>query len=137
MVIIIIRQRKKRKKSIIIIIIMASHLLLHHNNHARLVEEAEKEARRQQTERVLAGTGLTPIEASLLGLGVGALWTAGTGEKLLRRTIMAPLLPETMEYACLAGAVAGALAATGLWQARSAARHWDMLAHMVVPWTRL
>ena len=30
----------------------------------------------------------------------------------------------------------GALAATGLWQARSTARHWDMLHHMVVPWMR-
>ena len=136
MVIIIIRQRKKRKS--IIIIIMESRLLLHHNhhnhNHARLVEEVEKEAQRRRTERVLAGTALTPIEASLLGLGVGALWTAGTGEKLLRRTIMAPLLPETMEHACLAGAVAGALAATGLWQARDTARHWNALRRMVVPW---
>jgi hypothetical protein len=110
----------------------------HHHNHnyhnrARFVEEVEKEEQRRRTERVLAGTALTPIEASLLGLGVGALWTAGTGEKLLRRTIMAPLLPETMEYACLAGAVAGALAATGLWQARDTARHWDVLRHMVVP----
>ncbi len=118
---------------------MGSRLLLHHNHHshARFVEEVEKEAQRRRTERVLAGTALTPIEASLLGLGVGALWTAGTGEKLLRRTIMAPLLPETMEHACLAGAVAGALAATGLWQARDTARHWDMLHNMVVPWMRL
>ena len=115
---------------------MGSHLL-HHNhnhNHARLVEEAEKEEqRRRTTERVLAGTGLTPIEASLLGLGVGALWTAGTGEKLLRRTIMSPLLPETMEYACLAGAVTGALAATGLWQARDTARHWDAYRQIMLP----
>ncbi len=105
----------------------------YHHHHNR-VEAEKEEQRRRTTERVLAGTGLTPMEASLLGLGVGALWTAGTGEKLLRRTIMAPLLPETMEYACLAGAVAGALAATGLWQARDTARHWNMLRHMVVPW---
>ena len=107
---------------------------MRHHQHNSVVE-AEKEAqkRRRTTERVLAGTELSLLEASLLGLGVGALWTAGTGEKLLRRTIMAPLLPETMEYACLAGAVAGALAATGLWQARDTARHWDMLRHMVVP----
>ena len=111
----------------------------HHQYHHNRVE-AEKEAqRRRTTERdLLAGTALTPIEASLLGLGVGALWTAGTGEKLLRRTIMAPhLLPETMEHACLAGAVAGALAATGLWQARDTARHWNALHDMVVPWMRL
>jgi hypothetical protein len=114
---------------------MGSRLLLHHNhhNHARFVEEVEKEEQRRRTERVLAGTGLTPIEASLLGLGVGALWTAGTGEKLLRRTIMAPLLPETMEYACLAGAVAGALAATGLWQARDTARHWGAYRRIMLP----
>ena len=136
MVIIIIRQRKKRKS--IIIIIMGSRLLLHHtnhHNHARFVEEVEKEEQRRRTttERDLAGTALTPIEASLLGLGVGALWTAGTGEKLLRRTIMAPLLPETMEHACLAGAVAGALAATGLWQARDTARHWDAYRQIMLP----
>ena len=58
------------------------------------------------------------------------MWTAGTGEKLLRRTLlMSPLLllPETMEYACLAGAVTGALAATGLWAARRSIRESDAL----------
>ena len=85
----------------------------------------------------MAGTELSLLEASLLGLGVGALWTAGTGEKLLRRTIMSPLLPETMEYACLAGAVTGALTSTGLWQARRTAREWDVYRHLVLPWWSL
>ncbi len=65
------------------------------------------------------------------------MWTAGTGEKLLRRTLlMSPLLllPEAMEYACLAGAVTGALVATGLWQARDTARHdWGVYRHMMLP----
>ena len=108
----------------------------HHQYHHNRVE-AEKEAQRQRTERGLAGTELSLLEASLLGLGVGALWTAGTGEKLLRRTLMSPLLPEAMEYACLAGAVTGALAATGLWQARDTARHWDVYHHWVLPWWSL
>ena len=102
----------------------------HHQYHHNRVEADEKEAqkRRRTTERVLAGTDeLSLLEASLLGLGVGALWTAGTGEKLLRRTLMSPLLPETMEYACLAGAVTGALAATGLWTARRSLRESDAL----------
>ncbi len=106
--------------------------LLHHN-HARVVVEAEKEAQRRRTERHLAGTELSLIESSLLGLSVGALWTAGTGEKLLRRTLMSPLLPEKMEYACLAGAVTGALAATGLWTARRTARHWDAYRQIMLP----
>jgi hypothetical protein len=95
--------------------------------------EDESEEQRRRTERDLAGTGLTLIESSLVGLGVGALWAAGTGEKLLRRTIMSPLLPETMEYACLAGAVTGALAATGLWAARRTVRNWDIYHHIVFP----
>ncbi len=85
-----------------------------HQHHYYNPEEVEKEEQRRRTERDLAGTGLTLTESSLLGLGVGALWASGTGEKLLLRTIMSPLLPETMEYACLAGAVAGALTSTGL-----------------------
>ncbi len=126
-VVIIIRQRRKS------IIMMGCHLL-HHHNHARVVEEAKKEEQRRRTERDMAGTELSPIEASLAGLGCGALWTAGTGEKLLRRTLMSPLLlPEAMEYACLAGAVTGALAATGLWQARDTARHWDAYRQIMLP----
>ncbi len=89
-------------------------------------DEKEKE-QRQRTERDLEGTGLTLLEASLVGLGGGALWAAGTGEKLLRRTIMSPLLPETVEYACLAGAVTGTLAATGLLAARRGIRESDAL----------
>ncbi len=52
--------------------------LLHHN-HARVVVEAEKEAQRQRTERDLAGTELSSLEASLAGLGCGALLASGTG----------------------------------------------------------
>ena len=105
----------------------------HHQYHHNRVE-AEKEAQRQRTERDLAGTELSSLEASLAGLGCGALLASGTAGKLLRRTIMARL-PESAGLACLAGAVAGALTSTGLWQARDTARHWDVLRHMmVVPW---
>ena len=105
---------------------MGPHL---HHNYTRV--EAEKEAQRQRTERDLAGTDeLSPLEATLAGLGGGALLASGTAGKLLRRRIMAPL-PESAGLACLAGAVAGALTSTGLWQARDTARHWDVLRHMV------
>jgi hypothetical protein len=107
--------------------------MMRHHQHNSVVE-AEKEAQRQRTERDLAGTELSSLEASLAGLGCGALLASGTGVKLLRRTIMARL-PESAGFACLAGAVAGALTSTGLWQARDTARHWDVLRHMmVVPW---
>jgi hypothetical protein len=76
---------------------------------------------------------LTPIEAGLAGLGVGALWVFGTGGKLLLRTLA--VLPESMEYVCLAGAVAGALTSTGLWAARRTARNWDVYRHFVFPGT--
>ena len=112
---------------------MGHHQSYHHNR----VEEAEKEAQKRQrtTERDLAGTDeLSPIEASLVGLGCGALLASGTGVKLLRRTIIMARLPESAGRACLAGAVAGALAATGLWQARDTARHWDVYRHMMLPW---
>ena len=100
----------------------------HHNNNNRDASSYEKEERRRTTtERDLEGTGLTLLEVSLVGLGAGALCAAGTGGKLLRRTIMSPLLPETPEYACLAGAVTGALAATGLWAARRSIRESDAL----------
>ncbi len=105
-----------------------------HHNYTRVKGEKEAQKRQQTTERDLAGTELSSLEASLAGLGCGALLASGTGVKLLRRTIMSPLLPEKMEYACLAGAVAGALTSTGLWQARSTARHWDVYRHMVLPW---
>ncbi len=114
---------------------MGPHLL--HHNYVRV--KGEKEAQRQRTtERdLLAGTDeLTSLEATLAGLGCGALLASGTGVKLLRRTIMARL-PESAGRACLAGAVAGALTSTGLWQARDTARHWDALRHMVVPWWSL
>ncbi len=98
----------------------------YHNNNNR--DAYEKEEQRRRAERDLEGTdGLTLLEASLVGLGGGALWAAGTGKKLLRRTIMSPLLPETVEYACLAGAVTGTLAATGLWAARRDLRESDAL----------
>ncbi len=61
-----------------------------------------------------------------MGLGGSALWVSCTGGKLLRRT-MARLLPESAGYACLAGAVAGALTATGLWSARRNKRSLDTL----------
>jgi hypothetical protein len=105
--------------------------LLHRDDND---DETEERRRRTMKERDLAGTDeLLPLEASLAGLGVGALWAAGTGGKLLRRTIMAPLLPESMGYACLAGAVTGALAATGLWQARRTVRNWDIYHQFVFP----
>ncbi len=104
----------------------------HHQHHYN--PEEVKEEQRQRTEHDLVGTGLTLTESSLLGLGVGALWAAGTGEKLLRRTIMSPLLPETMEYACLAGAVTGALAATGLWTARRGIRASDAVLGFFLGW---
>jgi hypothetical protein len=107
---------------------------MRHHQHNSVVEEAEKEAqKRQRTERDLAGTELSPIEASLAGLGCGALLASGTGVKLLRRTIMTRL-PESAGLACLAGAVAGALTSTGLWQARDTARHWDVYHHWVLQW---
>ncbi len=63
---------------------------------------------------------------------------SGTAGKLLRRTtIMARLLPESAGRACLAGAVAGALTSTGLWQARRTAREWDVYRHVVLPWWSL
>ncbi len=52
-------------------------------------ETDEQECCRRTTKaRDLAGTELTLLESSLVGLGGGALWAASTGEKLLRRTIM-------------------------------------------------
>jgi hypothetical protein len=97
-----------------------------HYNYKRV--EAEREAQRR---RDLAGTELSPLEATLAGLGCGALLMSGTAGKLLRRTMAR--LPESAGIACLAGAVAGALTSTGLWQARSAARDWPMYRQMVLP----
>ncbi len=113
---------------------MGHHHQYHHNS---VVEADEKEAQKRQrtTERdLLAGTDdeLSSLEASLAGLGCGALLASGTAGKLFRRTIMARLLPESAGLACLAGAVAGALTSAGLWQARDTARHWDVLRHMVL-----
>ncbi len=101
-----------------------------HHNYTRV--EAEKEAQRQQTERDLAGTELSSLEATLAGLGCGALLASGTARKLLRRTMAR--LPESAGLACLAGAVAGALTSTGLWQARRTERNWDMYRQMVWQW---
>jgi hypothetical protein len=42
--------------------------------------------------------------------------------RALRRTMAR--LPESAVYACLAGAVAGALTSTGLWEARRSERAW-------------
>jgi hypothetical protein len=98
-----------------------------HYNYKR--EEAEREAQRQHD---LAGTELSSLEAALAGLGCGALLASGTAGKLLRRTIMARL-PESAGLACLAGAVAGALTSTGLWQARRTERNWGVYRQMVLP----
>ncbi len=106
---------------------------MRHDQHYYKRVEAEREAQRR---RDLAGTELSSLEASLVGLGCGALLASGTAGKLLRRTIMAPL-PESAGRACLAGAVAGALTSTGLWQARDTARHWDVYRRMVLPWWSL
>ncbi len=105
--------------------------MMRHHQHHHNPEEAEKEKQRQHTERDLAGTELSPLEASLAGLGVGALWASGTAGKLLRRTMAR--LPESAGLACLAGAVAGALTSTGLWQARLTERNWDMHRNFVFP----
>ncbi len=53
-----------------------------HYNYKRV--EAEREAQRQ---RDLAGTELSSLEATLAGLGCGALMASGTARKLLRRTM--------------------------------------------------
>ena len=108
---------------------------MRHHQHNNSVVEAEKEAQRQRTERDLAGTELSPLEATLAGLGCGALLASGTAGKLLRRTMAR--LPESAGLACLAGAVAGALTSTGLWQARRTAREWAVYRHVVLPWWSL
>jgi hypothetical protein len=95
--------------------------LRHYYNH----KDYEKQEQRRRTERDLEGTDLTLLEASLAGLGWGALWASGTGGKLLRRTMAR--LPESAGFACLAGAVAGALTATGLWAARRNIRSLNTL----------
>ncbi len=102
----------------------------HHQYHHNRVD-AEKEAQRQHTERDLAGTELSSLEATLAGLGCGARLASGTAGKLLRRTMAR--LPESAGLACLAGAVAGALTSTGLWQARHTERYWGMYRQMVLP----
>jgi hypothetical protein len=56
---------------------MGPHL---HHNYTRVA--AEKEAQRQRTERDLAGTELSSLEATLAGLGCGALLASGTAGKL-------------------------------------------------------
>ncbi len=100
----------------------------HNNNNHR--NDYEKEEQRRRAEKDLEGTGLTLVEASLVGLGWGTLWAAGTGGKLLQRTIAR--LPESAGLACLAGAVAGALTSTGLWTARSAKRDWNAYRHIIM-----
>jgi hypothetical protein len=82
--------------------------------------EADEQHRR---EKDLEGTELTLIEAGMVGLGGSALLVSGTGRRMLRRTLA--VLPESVGYACLVGAVAGALTATGLWAARRTERNWD------------
>ncbi len=109
-------------------------MMRHHHQHPqhynyKRVEADEREAQRQ---RDLAGTELSSLEATLAGLGCGALLASGTAGKLLRRTIMARL-PESAGLACLAGAVAGALTSTGLWQARQTERNWAVYRQMVLP----
>ena len=102
-----------------------------HTHHSYARVKGEKEAQRQQTERDLEGTELSPLEATLAGLGCGALLASGTAGKLLRRTMAR--LPEPAGLVCLAGAVAGALTSTGLWAARGAARDWDIYRQIVFP----
>jgi hypothetical protein len=108
-------------------------MMRHHDQHAQHFNykrvEADREAQRQ---RDLAGTELSSLEATLTGLGCGALLASGTAGKLLRRTMAR--LPESVGLACLAGAVAGALTSTGLWQARRTERNWDVYRQMVLPW---
>jgi hypothetical protein len=102
-----------------------------HQNYVRV--KGEKEAqKRQRTERDLAGTELSPLEAAAAGLGGGALLVSGTAGKLLRRTMAR--LPESAGLACLAGAVAGALTSTGLWQARRTERNWDVYRQILPFW---
>jgi hypothetical protein len=91
----------------------------------------EKQEQRRRAKKDLEGTELTLLEASLVGLGGSALWVSGTGRKLLRRTMAR--LPESAGYACLAGAVAGALTATELWSARHNMRAWDALHALQFP----
>jgi hypothetical protein len=52
----------------------------------------EEQEQRRRAERKMERTELTLLEASLVGLGGGALWVSGTGGKLLRRTMAR--LPE-------------------------------------------
>ncbi len=83
----------------------------------------ETEEQRWRAGRDLEGTELTLIEAGMVGLGGSTLMVSGTGRKMLRRTLAR--LPESAGYACLVGAVAGAVASTGLWAARRTERDWD------------
>ncbi len=106
-------------------------MTMRHHQHHHNPAEAEKEAQRQRTESDLEGTELSPLEATLAGLGCGALLASGTAGKLLRRTMAR--LPESAGLACLAGAVAGAQTSTGLWQARDTERKWGMYRQMVLP----
>ncbi len=105
-------------------------MVLRHSYYRRL--DYEKEEQRRRAKKDLEGTELTLLEASLVGLGGSALWVSGTGRKLLRCT-MARLLPESAGHACLAGAVAGALTATGLWSARRTMRSWDTYHDFLFP----
>ncbi len=45
------------------------------------IDHYEKEEQRRRAKRDLEGTELTLLEASLLGLGGGALWASSTGKK--------------------------------------------------------
>ncbi len=53
------------------------------------------------------------LDACLVGTGLGTLLVTRTGERMMGRVLAR--LPESGVHACLAGAVVGALTATGLW----------------------
>jgi hypothetical protein len=95
----------------------------------------EKEEQRLRAKKDLEGTELMLLKASLVSLGGSALWASGTGKKMLRRTMAH--LPQSAGYACLAGAVAGALTATRLWTARRTECAWDTFRVFRSPATAL
>jgi hypothetical protein len=52
-------------------------MVFRHYHH----RDFEKKEQRRRAKRDLEGTELTLLEASLAGLGWGALWASGTGKK--------------------------------------------------------
>ncbi len=102
----------------------------HHRRPNYDYEEQEQEHQRRRVAWDMEGTEMTLLEASLVGLGGSPLWVSGTGGKLLRRSMAR--LPESAANACLVGAAAGALTATGLWVTRRQDHlfgHWRGVLH--------